>query len=286
MLLSVLLIVLRVKHVAVRVADRLLGVLGIAEVQVRVALGIGNFLLLRIVVDVVAAAHGLLVLVRVLVTLLVAGRVLVERLLIACKRGAAPDAPRRKAHLLATLKQLEPALGCPAVERRTRILQVVHHALAFAGILAIALGKLAGHVDVHGVLVKHDTTHVAHRRMDQLRFVAQLAPPLAVLRRQRARVRQPLHGGGHQVAHPRDVHGLVLPHVRAAQIAVHGDGAVHLGRLAHELARRELLHAVREEVRVRRAERERAELHHTDEAAQVLDLGIGVSAVNDAREIE
>lgn len=73
----------------------------------------------------------------------------------------------------------------------------------------------------------------------------------------------------------------------AAEIAIesHGPVAFSLGE-TNVLTWSEILHAVREKIGMGVAEDERPEFHDGDEAGEVEDLGVRVSAVEDAREVE
>ena len=148
--------------------------------------------------------------------------------------------------------------------------------------------EATGYVDVDSVLVVYDASHIAHGRVDQqLLLLAELAPLLALRVGQRARVAEARDRPDREVADARDVHRRAAPQVRAAQVAVYGDRpvALALGR-AHFFSRGEVLDAVREHVRVGVAEYEGAELHDADEAGEVQDLRVGVSPVQDTREVE
>ena len=68
-------------------------------------------------------------------------------------------------------------------------------------------------------------------------------------------------------------------------IESHGAVAFALG-LTNLLARRKILETVGEQVGMGVAKDEGAELHDRDEAGEVENLGVGVAAVEDAREVE
>jgi hypothetical protein len=75
--------------------------------------------------------------------------------------------------------------------------------------------------------------------------------------------------------------------VRPAYVAIYCHCTVTLSlRGAYEFARREVFQPICENVGMCVPEDERAEFHDRDEARKVDDFGIGVAAVNDAREVE
>jgi len=122
--------------------------------------------------------------------------------------------------------------------------------------------------------------------MNELVLLAQFAPALAVDRRQWTRIGERRDVLDREIACTRNVDSGTLAHVGTAQEAVECDRAVALGVEPHGFSWRKVLEAVCEHVRMRIAEDEWAELHDADEAAQILDFGIGIAAVEHAREVE
>jgi hypothetical protein len=120
----------------------------------------------------------------------------------------------------------------------------------------------------------------------QLLALAQAPALLRVRVRHRARVRERGRRADVEVADAGDVHALAGAQVRAVEVAVEGDGAVARGLRVHERARRQVLEPVCEQVRVRVAEHERAELEDAEEAREVQDLPVRVPPVEDAGEVE
>jgi hypothetical protein len=148
-------------------------------------------------------------------------------------------------------------------------------------------GETSRDVHIHRILVVHDTSDVAHRRMDEFRLFAHLASPLALERRKRTRVFQPLHCPNFQIARSGYMN-LCVPRweVRPAKIPVERDGPVDLWVLPDRFSGSEILQAVGEEVRVLIPEHERPELHDRDESREEVDLAIGVSTVEHTGEGE
>lgn len=123
--------------------------------------------------------------------------------------------------------------------------------------------------------------------MNQFCLLPHFPAPLALERRKGAWIRQSLHLAHLQISRSRYVHlGISRGKVRTSQIAVQCDRAVHFGIFADRLAWRQVLDSVGNEVRMRVAEHEGPELHHADESGKKVDLGVGVSAVDDAGEGE
>lgn len=124
--------------------------------------------------------------------------------------------------------------------------------------------------------------------MDQeLLLLAELPPLLRSRIWKWTRVSKDLNALHLEVSDTGNVHLGALTIIGAAEVAVDGDGPVTLASgLPDLLSRSEVLEAVGEHVRMCVAEHEGAELHHGDEAGEVEDLGVGVPAVQDAREVE
>ena len=121
----------------------------------------------------------------------------------------------------------------------------------------------------------------------ELLLLAQLAPLLRVSIREGTWVAERGDALHAQVPDTRYVHLRSESQVGAAEVAVQRDGPVAfaLGR-TDLLAGCQVFETVGEEVGVGVAEDEGAELHNADEAREVEDLGVGVAAVHNAREVE
>ena len=97
-------------------------------------------------------------------------------------------------------------------------------------------------------------------------------------------------GGDVEIAHPDEMHALLLAQMRATHVAVEHHVAVsHLAALVllHQaLLRGHVLDAITHDVGVGIAPYQRTELGPTDVQTQSLDLVFGVLAVDHARQVE